>query len=402
MIKRIGRRYVNNYKAFSATLIGISHSKHGKECQDYSLHYPVSPETDDAVSLAVVADGHGSEDCFRSAKGAEFAALCAYYGIIEFIDTLNNWEIPQGEKEDEDIGFLEKLRLRFAKHTPSATVKTEQKIPTKEESEKMLRALVRHIIATWHSKVAEDYTKNPFQDTELANVEGKYKKRYEDGEGLHHAYGATLIAVAVTKDFWFGFHIGDGRFTALYKDGTFDQPVPWDERCYLNVTTSICDDDAAETARLYYATKEEKDLPLAVFLCSDGVDDNYPVDDNEQHLFKLYRTITQTFAEDGFESTCKQIADLANSFATKGKGDDTSIAGIIDMEAVKETAEIYKAQIAKEQGAAAQVPAEDTPVVEKTIVENPLPEKPEVKTKTYNEKRVEEAYGTRTGNKTNG
>jgi serine/threonine protein phosphatase PrpC len=347
---------VNTYKSFSTTLTGITHSKHGKECQDYSLHYPMPPDTDETVSIAVVADGHGSEDCFRSAKGAEFAALCAYYGIVEFIDTLNNWELPQ--KEEAETGFLEKLRFRFSKHTPVEAAKTEQKIPTKEESEQMLRALVRHIIATWHSKVTEDYTKNPFQSAELENVEEKYRKRYMEGKNLQHAYGATLIAVAVTKDFWFGIHIGDGRFTALYKDGSFDQPVPWDDRCYLNVTTSICDDDAAETARLYYSTKTEKDLPLAVFLCSDGVDDNYPVEDNEQYLFKLYRTITQTFAEDGFDSTCKQIADLANSFATKGKGDDTSIAGVIDMGAVKEAEAIYKEQIAKEQGNVVQVPVE--------------------------------------------
>jgi hypothetical protein len=275
----------------------------------------------------------------------------------------------------------------------------------------MLRALVINIIATWHGKVEEDYTKNPFQDPELENVEEKYRKRYAEGEKLHHAYGATLIAAAVTPDYWFGIHIGDGRFTALYKDGSFDQPVPWDEKCFLNVTTSICDDDAAETARIYYCAKTEKDLPLAVFLCSDGVDDNFAQDDdsstneNAKDLFyKVYRNIMLCFAEEGFESTCEQIKDLANSFATKGKGDDTSIAGLIDMEAAKETAEIYKAQIAKEQGAAAQAPAEDAPVVEKEKIENPPQTKPEVKTKTLDEIRAELANGVflNNGNRTNG
>jgi hypothetical protein len=48
-----------------------------------------------------------------------------------------------------------------------------------------------------------------------------------------------------------------------------------------------------------------------VFLCSDGIDDNYPVQENDKYLFKLYRTITQSFAEEvaaageeGFLSMC--------------------------------------------------------------------------------------------------
>jgi serine/threonine protein phosphatase PrpC len=305
------------YKAFSATVTGISHTKDGKGCEDFSLHYPsyqnraVVP-----VTLAVAADGHGDDNCFRSAKGAEFAAATAKDAIVELVDRLKPRLLP-----------IIKLK----------------RWPSKDIFEKYIRDLVKHIIAEWHGKVEQDYTGNPVTDEELAHVGEKYQKRYIAGQDLHHAYGTTLIAVAITKDYWFGIHIGDGRFTVLYRDGTFAQPVPWDDRCYLNVTTSICDDDAFERTRIYYAPAFEK-LPAAVFLCSDGVDDNYPVEENEKHLYKLYRTIALTFAEDGFESTCDQLKDLANSFATKGKGDDTSIAGIIDMEEVKALAPALRKQ----------------------------------------------------------
>ncbi|MDR0663087.1 MAG: protein phosphatase 2C domain-containing protein, partial [Spirochaetaceae bacterium] len=168
----------------------------------------------------------------------------------------------------------------------------------------------------------------------------------------------------MSKEYWFGIHIGDGRFTVLYPDGTFAQPVPWDDRCYLNVVTSICDDDALEGARTCFAPASEM-LPIAVFLCSDGVDDNYPIEENEKHLYRLYRTITLTFVDDGFDSTCDQLKDLANSFATKGKGDDTSIAGIIDMEAVKAVAPLLREQAeADDQKPAAEkaVKAEETQI----------------------------------------
>jgi serine/threonine protein phosphatase PrpC len=155
------------------------------------------------------------------------------------------------------------------------------------------------------------------------------------GDVHHPAYGTTLIAAVITPDYWFGIHIGDGRFTVLKADGTFDQPVDWDDRCFLNATTSICDDDAVERARFYFAPRTEEAPPVALFLCSDGVDDNYPVEENEKHLYALYKIIAETFVDEGFDATKDQLSDLANSFATKGKGDDTSIAGIIDIEAVK-------------------------------------------------------------------
>jgi hypothetical protein len=251
---------------------------------------------------------------------------------------------------------------------PNKQYRQLRQITDAEDTEKMMRDLVQHIVMLWHRDVEKDYKQNPIGDGEIENLAEKYKKRYAAGENLQHAYGTTLIATAITHDYWFGIHIGDGRFTALYADGSFDQPVPWDERCYLNVTTSICDDDAAETARVYFSFNKNKEPPLAVFLCSDGIDDNYPELDNEKHLFKLYRTISQSFAEDGFDSTCSQIKDLANSFATKGKGDDTSIAGIIDTEALKETAALYQKQIEQEtaeiEKAKAEKAEEDKPLIE--------------------------------------
>jgi serine/threonine protein phosphatase PrpC len=329
---------MGGYRSFAATVTGISHTKHGKGCEDCSAHYDNS-----VLSIATVADGHGDDNCFRSAEGAKLAAKCAIKGIYEFI-------------YPEHTHKLGKLKIKKSRQL--------RQLPEAGEIEKMLRDLVKHIIMLWHTNVEKDLAAHTRTDAELEQVEEKYKKRYAEGAKLHHVYGTTLMAVAITRDYWFGFHIGDGRFTALYADGSFDQPVPWDDRCYLNVTTSICDDDAAETARTYFSFNKDKSPPLAVFLCSDGIDDNYPVQDNDKHLFKLYRTITQTFAEEaadageeGFEAMCGkdgnggQIKDLCTSFATKGKGDDTSLAGIIDMALVgePEIAGIYEKQIAEEK-----------------------------------------------------
>jgi len=310
---------MSNYRSFAVTVTGGSHAKHGKGCEDASF-----VKEDAGVSIAVVADGHGDDNCFRSSKGSKLAVSCAANGIQEFI-----------KNHEQDF------KGNLFNRKPSIS---------RDEFEKALKeTLIKYTIASWHKNIEDDYEANPFTNEELEKADEKHRKKYEAKQDLNKAYGTTLIAAAITPYYWFGIHIGDGRFTALYADGSFDQPVPWDDKCYLNVTTSICDDDAMEKARCYVSFNNDKPPPVAVFLCTDGIDDNYPVDENEKYLFKLYRTIAITFAEDGFESTFKQLKDLTDQFATKGKGDDTSIAGFIDMEALKKTVQIWKSQIAEEE-----------------------------------------------------
>jgi serine/threonine protein phosphatase PrpC len=302
------------YQSFSTSIIGSSHIKYGKDSEDCAANHDNAK-----MSLAVVADGHGADECFRSATGAKIAVECAVKALHDFVI---------------------EIEPRF-----TATFLRKASPPSREEFDELLRNLVKHIVARWYDKIERHIQAEPFSAGEFEKVSEKYREKYETGENYYKAYGTTLIAAAVTARYWFGVHIGDGRFTALYRDGTFDQPVPWDPKCFLNQTTSLCDDDAAERARFYCSLNSEKAPPAAVFLCSDGVDDNYPVEENEKYLFALYRTIALTFAEEGFVSTVKQIKDLANSFAVKGKGDDTSIAGMVDMEMVKNAAQIWRNQM---------------------------------------------------------
>jgi len=302
---------MEGYKSFAVTVQGGSHINSGTVCQDYSDWYE-----DESVSVAAVADGHGDSNCFRSDRGSQFAVTCAIEGIKQFV------------KEHEPL-FKPGL---IKKSCP----------PTHRELEKLIREkLIRQTAASWNMLVMEDHNKDPFTESEMEGASDKYRKRYENGESVNKAYGTSLIAAAITPWYWFGFHIGDGRFSVLYQDSSGGQPVPWDPKCYLNVTTSICDDDILdreeEGVRAFLSIHTEQPPPAAIFLCTDGIDDNYPVDEKEnaECLYSLYRKIALTFAEDGYESTfgadgkSGQLKDLATSFATKGKGDDTSIAGII-------------------------------------------------------------------------
>jgi len=308
---------MEGYRSFAVTVQGGSHIKSGLVCQDASNFY-----NDESVSIAVVADGHGDSNCFRSDRGAMYAVKCAIKGIQQFVKE-HEVRFKQGKKSDP---------------------------PSHRELEKLIREkLIRQTVASWNMLVMEDFQKYSFTKQELEKASEKYQKRYEKGENINKAYGTSLIVAAITPWYWFAFHIGDGRFSVLYKDGSGGQPVPWDPKCYLNVTTSICDDDildrGEEGVRTFLSLHSDEDPPVALFLCSDGVDDNYPVEGNEEHLYRLYRNIAVTFVEDGYESTCGQIKDLAIGYATKGKGDDTSLAGIVNMEELKKAAPVLREKL---------------------------------------------------------
>jgi len=64
------------------------------------------------------------------------------------------------------------------------------------------------------------------------------------------------------EDYWFALHIRYGKLVVFDTAGAAYEPIPDDEHCFLNATTSICDEDALERCRGYFS----RDLPTAVFL----------------------------------------------------------------------------------------------------------------------------------------
>ncbi|MCL2210475.1 MAG: protein phosphatase 2C domain-containing protein [Treponema sp.] len=332
---------MKDYRSFAVHVIGGSHIKNGVVCQDYSGFYE-----DNDVRITVVADGHGDSTCFRSDMGSKFAVDCTLDGIKKFINFIEKYH-------DKGIG---KSQVKL--FGPGV-------YPARKKFDSLLREnLIRCIVASWNIMVLDHFKKNPFTEDELESIDTeKYRLRFEEaqkefnetgsaGEIISKAYGATLIAAAMSRDYWFGFHIGDGRFTVLYKNGTGEQPVPWDEKCYLNVTTSLSDNDILDRengVRSYFSFNAEKEAPIAIYLCTDGIDDNYPVDEdeNKKQLTRLYRTISLAYADDGYESTCRQLKDLADNFAIKGKGDDTSVGLIINIPELQKVKETWKENIEK-------------------------------------------------------
>jgi hypothetical protein len=193
----------------------------------------------------------------------------------------------------------------------------------------------------WHEMVEKDVAQNPFREEEMENVSDKYKIKYlsdnENERQIEKAYGCTLIAYAVTEEFSFGMQIGDGKCVVIDGDGAFVEPIPWDENCQMNVTTSICDSDASEEFR--FAVSKNK--PTAVFCGSDGIDDSYA---STEELYALYRSVLKIFSEHGKEVGKSEIKEYLPILTKRGSGDDVSIALIIDYQHLELLAPVFEVQ----------------------------------------------------------
>ncbi|MCA1318378.1 protein phosphatase 2C domain-containing protein [Bacillus tianshenii] len=284
-------------KAFNTTSIGHNHIRINKVCEDASGSY-----TSDTMSIAIVADGHGSDNYPRTERGSRFAVQAAMNCVKEFMEGIAPDELDHGTNH-----------------------------PT------IFAQLSKSILSAWHTFVEDDCTENPFSESELTVAADKYKKYYQSGKNVAKAYGTTLIIIGATKEYWFGLHIGDGKCVSVDTNGNFSQPIPWDEQCHSNITTSICDSDASEEFR-YFISKEP---PLAVFIGTDGIDDSYAGNDE---LDSFYRSVLTIFGEHGFEVGCNEVEDYLPKLSQLGSGDDVSVAGILNIEKITASVDLLKAQ----------------------------------------------------------
>lgn len=285
------------YYVFNETEIGHNHVKADKICEDWS-----GSHQNELINLCIVADGHGSDNYPRTDRGSRFAVQATMNCVVEFIEEVDSSDL-NGTKQNE-----------------------------------ILSQLAKSILRTWYGLVESDFEENPILESELANVSEKYKKAYLSRERIEKAYGTTLIAYAITKDFSFGIQIGDGKCVVIDEKGDFSTPIPDDPDCQLNVTTSICDSDAIDEFRFCFT---EKPL-VAVFCGSDGIEDSYSSIDQ---LYALYRSIASIFAEHGAETGVNEVREYLPVLTKKGSGDDVSIAGIVNVESIKQMKTIFDLQI---------------------------------------------------------
>ena len=281
---------------------GESHKATGKVCQDYAI---CSVEKD--FSVAILSDGHGGARYFRSDIGSRTIVETVYKKIKDFVNNV-----------DSDI-FVNRP---FTAVSALTTERKEENLRKNSRADEQLYQLFKSIIYEWRILVEKYTDENPFTDDELKQITSPH-----DLHSIDKTYGCTLMCYVRTLQYWFAFQIGDGKCFSFNGDGKWTEPIPWDERCFLNKTTSICDTDALSEFR--YCYEGNGDFPVAVFLASDGLDDSFGESSNQANFYiqilKLIVNTSNDMAQKEIEETLPQLSKI-------GSRDDMSVACIYNEE----------------------------------------------------------------------
>lgn len=297
---------------------GESHKSNNKPCQDCAY-----AESSDLLSMAIVCDGHGGERYFRSHYGAQFATEITQKAITEFVKNMadSTFTLSEGKSVFDGASFT----------TYSAATATDEQMESR--AHKSLKWLFSSIISQWNEKISEHAKETDLTDWELSNVDEKYRKEFlcereKDNATFEKTYGCTLMAYVQTPDYWFAFHLGDGKCVSMrvVEDRLVcEQPIPWDERCFLNKTTSLCDSNALEEFR--YCYQGDGQFPLAMFLGSDGMDDSYG---DGYNLYNFYIQLFKIIIRNGVEKANKELKKSLPVISKMGSKDDMSVACVFD------------------------------------------------------------------------
>ena len=312
---------MKKYDVFHKTVRGASHIGRGTPCEDASTSF-ASVQENEKYYIAAVADGHGDPACVRSGAGTQKAVDIALDCLRIFAEAVLH---PDTELDSikEDL-FLARKR------------------------EQHMKQLTDTILSRWSQAIYADLINNPLTDAELQAVGNSAADYYywlkaadsnlfEEGnpqtcasKKLEHFYGTTLMAALLVDDMLILLHQGDGRCDVFYQDGSVDQPIPWDDRCQGNVTTSLCDADAAVSVRTCVIDLSEKPI-LACYLGSDGVEDSFR---NMEGTHVFYRKLSCKLIAHGLPNFLNYLEQTLPEFSTEGSRDDISVAGIVDLDAL--------------------------------------------------------------------
>ena len=278
----IGKKEISNISTLAISQLGASHQDTGI-CEDSSAVYQ-----DSNMAIACVADGHGDSRCFRANLGSKFAVEIGIQCVKEFVANQPNLDF-NNEKEI-DKAFIQ---------------------------------LKSYILFKWLERTKNHLLAHPIEDREVGLMDAEDYEEYQR-EGIFKSYpvlyGSTFILACVTNGFYFALQLGDGDVAIDNKK--FKMPLPEDPRCFGPYTTSLCNDDAIDSFRHYYA----KGNPRAIMVSTDGLGKSFA---EQQRFLDLLKVIEKNIVETGAEGAKPELIDFFERLTERGSQDDISLGAIV-------------------------------------------------------------------------
>ncbi len=280
---------VSKHTLFSNSATGSKHVQDGLSNEDSVL----TLEHDD-YQIVAVADGHGARECFRSEIGSRLAVDVAVKNLELFAQTIKRYDL---------YSYLEQ----------------------EKERDELVRSLIQDIVDHWNQYVYADIKAYPIQDDEYERAQ-TLSSIYQKGMYLTNIYGSTLLAALMTPEYILIVQQGDGTCAVFNEDGSLDDPMPEDDLCIRNLTTSLCDKDAAKRMGYVFIDRREND-PMALFLASDGVERSFY---DTIHLSAFYAELCLELCELEGADLETYLSHLLPQISERGSRDDVTMAGLMD------------------------------------------------------------------------
>ena len=260
------------------SVLGASHVRDGRPNQDAFLAATLA----DGTALMAVADGHGGALHCRSERGSRFAAECA-------IAVLRTWR--------EQAGFE-----HFARQFPIS------------------------LVTAWRERVAADLATHELTRAEVP-VAG-----LPPGRGADHllanpvlAYGTTVLVAVVRADQIWLAQLGDGDCLVVDEGGCVSRPVPVDDTLAGNMTTSLCQQDAAthfRTAQVVEPVASDPARVRLVLLSTDGYANAFNTD---RDFLQIGGDYLNWLDEQGTAAIARQLPAVLTEATQQGSGDDVTL-----------------------------------------------------------------------------
>ena len=355
---------LSDYRMFCVSVRGASHIQEGTPKEDAA-----GKAIFDHGMIGVVSDGHGDARCMRSSLGSDYAVRIATCCLARWLDGQRPAEVqgekePEAKREERISGKQDEAASGGAEGLPADEGEsgaqggtdpfsrpegsddreenesgekddTEPGVQPPEEeeaaedpwSDESIMRLCREITGKWKKAVTAHFSEHPLTEEEI-RAAGNLYPVYAEGRRIPHIYGATLLAAVMTDEKMLLIQKGDGHAVFIYEDGSFDHEViPWDKRCELNFTTSLCDEDSQDTFQCAVVDMCRRPAIAAVVLASDGMEDCF----SDMEAADVFVGQTAYFgAREGVEDLEDYLESELSVRSDRASRDDISMVGWID------------------------------------------------------------------------
>lgn len=258
---------------------GATHERNNLPLQDSKRIEEIS----DCITILSVADGHGSDKCPRSDRGAVIA-------VNAFCDVIKKYLLSYGQTEEGMTNLVTFLNregdMRFA----------------------------QDVCEEWQSRVKQSFYKNKIET--LID-----SKRNIDWKKVYSLYGTTLLGMLITDTFVFAFQIGDGDINMVTANNI--SPLVEPEKFLGTETHSLSKQDAWRKSVTLLRRKDiDSELPYLYMLSTDGFINSYASDADFKKTCRDYYNMIGKY---GFESVKENLAKWLKETSELGCGDDITV-----------------------------------------------------------------------------